>query len=72
MLLTLASLLFSGITNIAEKIAYHLKASPMGFTKIGWLNWTLGPYVKFAETVRHFASIVLAILIGFNSNIVCY
>ena len=35
----------------------------------------MGPvrhYVKFAEPVRHFASMVLAILVGYNLKIVCY
>ena len=29
-------------------------------------------YVKFAEPVTHFASMVLDILVGYNLKIVCY
>ena len=33
---------------------------------------SLRHYVKFAEPVRHCASIVLAILVDYNLKIVCY
>ena len=35
-----------------------------------WLNWTVRYNVKFAEPVRHYASMVLVILLGYNLKIV--
>ena len=38
-------------------------------------SWTISngvDYIKFAEPVRHFASMVQPILVGYNLKIICY
>ena len=50
----------------------NVRASPTTLAIIVGYMEPLRRYIKFVEAVRHFASMVLAILVGYNLKIVCY
>ena len=58
---------------MAFSFKYIVRASPTAALVIifGYME-PVKYYVKFVEPVRHFASMVLAILVGYNLKIVCY
>ena len=56
---------------IGDIHTYSYKSISNGVGYNRWLG-IVRHYVKFAESVRYFASMVLAILIGYNLKTVCY